>query len=48
MRIYGKEINMIVAKAMKEELEKYKGIEVYMTREEIRICLWRNGGICKV
>lgn len=28
-----KEINMIVAKAMKEELEEYEGIKVYMTRE---------------
>ena len=28
-----KELNPIVAQAMKEELEKYEGIEVYLTRE---------------
>ncbi len=28
-----KEMTMIVAEAMKEELEKYEGIEVYLTRE---------------
>lgn len=29
-----KEMNLIVAKAMKEELEKYEGIVVYLTRED--------------
>ncbi|MDR0221143.1 MAG: N-acetylmuramoyl-L-alanine amidase [Lachnospiraceae bacterium] len=29
-----KEMNLIVAKAMKEELEKYEGITVYLTRED--------------
>ena len=29
-----KDMTMIVASAMKEELEKYEGIEVYLTREE--------------
>lgn len=29
-----KNMTMIVALAMKEELEKYEGIEVYLTREE--------------
>lgn len=33
-RIYRKNMTMIVALAMKEELEKYEGIEVYLTREE--------------
>jgi hypothetical protein len=29
-----KEMNLIVARAMKEELEKYEGITVYLTRED--------------
>ena len=38
-----KDMTMIVATAMKEELEKYEGVEVYLTRDVDKDMSLRNG-----